>query len=198
MSAFFANKSLLREGKLGGRKMINKAILFATNAHAGQTRKGTKIPFIVHPMEVGVIVSHITTDEEIISAAILHDTLEDCPKVTIEQIQEEFGEKIATWVACESEDKTKTWMERKQHTIEHLKTQCREVQYIALADKLANIRAIFRDHKQLGEEVWQRFRVKDPKKQGWYYRSLVESLKDLSSLDEYQEYKSLVEEVFGR
>lgn len=177
--------------------MINKAILFATNAHAGQTRKGTTIPFIVHPMEVGVIVSHITTDEEIISAAILHDTVEDCPQVTIEQIREEFGEKIATWVACESEDKTKTWMERKQYTIDHLKTQCKEVQYIALADKLANIRSIARDYKQVGEKLWQRFRMKDPKVQGWYYRSLVQSLEDLSSLEEYQEYKKLVEEVFG-
>lgn len=177
--------------------MINKAILFATNAHAGQTRKGTKIPFIVHPMEVGVIVSHITTDEEIISAAILHDTLEDCPNITYEQIYKEFGEKIANWVASESEDKTKTWVERKQHTIDHLKTQCREVQYIALADKLANIRAIARDYKKVGDELWQRFRVKNKEKQGWYYRSLVESLKELASLDEYKEYKSLVEEVFG-
>ncbi len=177
--------------------MINKAILFATNAHTGQKRKGTTMPFIVHPMEVGVIVSHMTTDEEIISAAILHDTVEDCDGITVEQIEREFGKKIASWVAADSEDKSKSWMERKQHTIDHLKGECIEVKYIALADKLANIRAIARDYADIGEKIWQRFRMKDKETQGWYYRSLVQSLKDLSSLEEYQEYKFLVGEVFG-
>ncbi len=50
--------------------MINKAIEFATRAHAGQFRKGTRRPYIVHPIEVGDIVSTMTQDEEIISAAV--------------------------------------------------------------------------------------------------------------------------------
>ena len=61
--------------------MINKAIEFATRAHAGQFRKGTSRPYIVHPIEVGDIVSTMTKDEEIISAAVLHDTIEDCAGV---------------------------------------------------------------------------------------------------------------------
>ena len=56
--------------------MIDKAITFATKAHEGQFRKGTKLPYIVHPLEVGVIVSRMTQDKEVIAAAILHDTLE--------------------------------------------------------------------------------------------------------------------------
>ena len=58
--------------------MIDKAITFATKAHEGQFRKGTKLPYIVHPLEVGVIVSRMTQDKEVIAAAILHDTLEGC------------------------------------------------------------------------------------------------------------------------
>ena len=58
--------------------MVQKAIDFATKVHEGQYRKGTDRPYIVHPMEVGKIVSTMTQDEEIISAAILHDTIEDC------------------------------------------------------------------------------------------------------------------------
>ena len=58
--------------------MIDRAIEFATKAHEGQFRKGTRRPYIVHPIEVGDIVSTMTTDEEVISAAILHDTIEDC------------------------------------------------------------------------------------------------------------------------
>ena len=58
--------------------MIDKAIEFATRAHRGQFRKGTRRPYIVHPIEVGDIVCSMTTDEEVISAAYLHDTIEDC------------------------------------------------------------------------------------------------------------------------
>ena len=51
--------------------MIDKAITFATKAHEGQFRKGTKLPYIVHPLEVGVIVSRMTQDKEVIAAAKL-------------------------------------------------------------------------------------------------------------------------------
>ena len=64
--------------------LIQKAMIFATQAHRGQFRKGTMRPFIVHPLEVGKIVATMTDDEEIISAAILHDTIEDCVDVTRE------------------------------------------------------------------------------------------------------------------
>ena len=75
--------------------MIDKAITFATKAHEGQFRKGTKLPYIVHPLEVGVIVSRMTQDKEVIAAAILHDTLEDCKEVTFSTLCQEFGERVA-------------------------------------------------------------------------------------------------------
>ncbi|MDO4554642.1 MAG: HD domain-containing protein [Lachnospiraceae bacterium] len=178
--------------------MINKAIDFAVKAHAGQFRKGTHIPFILHPMEVGVIVSKMTSDEEIISAAFLHDTVEDCPLVTIEQIRETFGERIAAMVADESEDKSKTWIERKSHTIAHLKeTASPEVRYIALGDKLANIRSLVKDYREVGDKLWERFNMKDKKMQGWYYRSIIESLSSMKEFREYQEYVELVHSLFG-
>ena len=65
-----------------GIEVIEKAIMFATQAHEGQVRKGTDRPYIVHPLEVGRIVASMTEDEEIISAAILHDTIEDCDEIT--------------------------------------------------------------------------------------------------------------------
>ena len=74
--------------------MIDKAITFATKAHEGQFRKGTKLPYIVHPLEVGVIVSRMTQDKEVIAAAILHDTLEDCKEVTFSTLCQEFGERV--------------------------------------------------------------------------------------------------------
>ncbi len=177
--------------------MIERAIAFATRAHEGQFRKGTTRPYIVHPLEVGEIVASMTDDEEIISAAILHDTIEDCEGVTEEKISNEFTERVAHLVIQESEDKSKTWMERKGATIAHLKEAPKEVQMIGLADKLSNMRDIDRDYPVCGEELWNRFRMKDKKMIGWYYKGILTSLKDsLDGMPAFCEYSDLVNKHF--
>lgn len=178
--------------------MIEKAIAFATRAHEGQVRKGTTRPFITHPLEVGRIVSTMTEDKEVISAAILHDTIEDCEHVTKEMIRQEFNEKVAELVAQESEDKSKTWMERKSHTIAHLRTAPIEIQMIGLADKLSNMRDIDRDYPECGEDLWKRFRMKDKQVIGWYYKSVRDSLREvLQDKEAFKEYCQLIEKNFG-
>ena len=84
--------------------IVEKAIRFATKSHGGQVRKGSQKPYIIHPLEVGNIVSTVTKDKEIIAAAILHDTIKNCEGITKEVIRESFGDRV---------DKTKTWDERK-------------------------------------------------------------------------------------
>jgi len=161
--------------------MFEKAVIFATNAHNGQTRKGTNLPFIIHPMEVAAIVAAMTLDEDMLCAAVLHDVVEDCDDVSIEDIRREFGDVVSSYVYQESEDKSKTWVERKGHTIDFLKNRApRNAKIIALGDKLANIRALYRDYKILG----------------WYYRGMIEGFADLSEFHEYEEYCQLVNEVF--
>ena len=103
--------------------MIDRAIAFAVKAHEGQPRKGTDIPYIFHPIEVGMIVSRITDDAEVIAAAVLHDTVEDCASVTLDVIRQEFGDRVARIVGLESEDKSKTWEERKAGTVRALKKE---------------------------------------------------------------------------
>mgnify|MGYP001202379726 CR=1 FL=1 len=83
--------------------MINEAIEFAAKAHEGQLRKGTKKPYIVHPIEVSEIVSAMTDDEEVICAAVLHDTIEDCRGITKDVLKLRFGDRVAELVAQESE-----------------------------------------------------------------------------------------------
>ena len=179
--------------------MFDKALDFCVEAHEGQFRKGTRRPYIVHPIEVADIVTYITQDEEILCAALLHDTIEDCEGITKEVIEEEFGKRVADIVASESEDKSKTWFERKTHTIERLKSEPWEVQIIALADKLSNLRSIDRDYILSGEEVWNRFRMKDKNIIGWYYKEIKKSLEPtLKELDAFKEYSRLVEKVFGK
>ena len=92
--------------------MIERAAAFAEKAHRGAFRKGTNIPYITHPMETAVIVSAFTDDPEIIAAALLHDVVEDSG-ITGEELETAFGRRIMELVMLESEDKTKTWQERK-------------------------------------------------------------------------------------
>lgn len=178
--------------------MINEAIEFATKAHEGQFRKGTKRPYIVHPVEVADIVTSMTDDEEVICAAVLHDTIEDCEGVTAEVLTERFGERVASLVQSESEDKSKTWEERKRATISRLQNIPKEVQMIALADKLSNMRDIDRDYPKFGEAFWLRFRMQSKEAMGWYYKSIREVLKEnFEGVSAYQEYCLLVSKHFG-
>lgn len=79
-------------------KLTQRAYERARNLHAGQMRLGPKpIPFITHPVAVAQIVSSHVSDEEIVAAALLHDTLEDT-KYTSEDIRDEFGERVAAIV----------------------------------------------------------------------------------------------------
>lgn len=177
--------------------MLEKAVIFAANAHKGQKRKGTSTPYIIHPMEVAVIASGMTDDIEIISAAVLHDVVEDCDGYSFTQLEQEFGKKVASLVAMESEDKSRTWMERKQHTIDFLRNEATfEMKIIALADKLANIRSLKRDYQKVGDQLWLRFNEKDKNKQGWYYEGVLTGLRELSQYPAYQEYERLVDDVF--
>lgn len=178
--------------------MVDKALEFATKAHHGQLRKGTKRPYIVHPIEVGDIVASITQDEEVICAAILHDTIEDCKDVTKEILVQEFSSRVAELVAQESEDKSKTWMERKSATIERLKHAPHDLQIIGLADKLSNMRDINRDYPVVGETLWDRFRMKDKATIGWYYKGIRDALEeDFKGVPAYEEYCRLIEKNFG-
>ena len=170
--------------------MIEDAIYFAAAAHAGQKRKGTDIPYILHPLEAAAIATRFDYNETLICAAILHDVVEDT-RIPLKVVEKRFGTQVANLVAAVSEDKTKTWKERKQATIDHMaETTEEKIKIVTLCDKLANIRAIRHDQTTLGEEVWKRFNS-SKEDIGWYYKGLVESLIS------YQEFSRLVEEVFG-
>ena len=152
--------------------MIFKAIEFAAKSHAGQYRKGTHIPYIIHPLGVAKILIEYGYPDHMVIAGLLHDTIEDT-QVTLDQIKGIFGSAIADLVEAASEpNKSDDWEPRKKHTIERLKTLPKEAVILALADKLDNIRAIREDLERNGEDVWGRFNA--PKvKQKWYNENLV-------------------------
>jgi (p)ppGpp synthase/HD superfamily hydrolase len=155
--------------------MIDSALEVAAKAHYDQKRKGTDIPYITHPVAVAMILLRAGCTDELIIAGLLHDTVEDA-QIPLDYIRDHFGERVAFIVAgCSEPDKSLPWEERKQHTIEYLRTAPLDVRLVTCADKLHNLRTIASDYKRLGEAVWDRFK-RGKKDQEWYYRSIVESL----------------------
>ena len=182
--------------------IVDAAIHFATAAHAGQIRKAKQTPYILHPLEVGAIVATMTDDLEVIAAAILHDTVEDTA-TTVEDIDREFGPRVAELVAHESEDKREdqpaheTWRIRKQETIDQLCSAPEEVLMITLADKLSNVRSMYIDQQQVGEQLWQRFNQQDPAQHHWYYQAIADATRPLHAHPAWQEYQECVTKVFA-
>lgn len=180
---------------------LTEAIIFATKAHEGQKRKGKEIAYISHPLSALTIATSITTDEEILCATVLHDVVEDTP-VTLEEITEKFGERVARLVASDSEDKMRhlsedaSWKLRKQATLDLLEKADRDEQIICLADKLANIREMAQDYFLVGDELWKRFNQKDKNLHGWYYCGVAERLTELTDTYAYREYLELCDKIF--
>ena len=182
--------------------LLDRAIVFAVHAHAGTERRGKGFPYIIHPMEAMEIVATMTTDQELLAAAALHDTVEDT-NVTVEDIRTEFGDRIASLVAQESEEKQEgiseeeSWHDRKQAAIDRLAKASLDVKIVALGDKLSNMRAIARDYTEMGDTLWGRFHAKDPKEHEWHYRGLADSLRELQGTAAFQEFESLINKVFS-
>ncbi len=180
------------------KTQLDKAVEFATQRHSGQVRKGTTLPYIVHPIEVMQILYRMGADENVMIAGVLHDTIEDTG-TTKEEIIELFGEDVANLVAGHSEDKSKSWKERKTAAIEHLAKSDKRFKMLVLADKLSNMRAIAADYAAIGDKLWERFNA-PPEKQAWYYGSLDDALMSLADFEDtaaaYWEFNALFKDVF--
>jgi (p)ppGpp synthase/HD superfamily hydrolase len=168
---------------------FDRAILYASQVHGGQTRKGTEVPYLAHLMAVAATVMEYGGDEDQIIAALLHDAVEDQGgRARLADIRGRFGERVAELVAgCSdnldddggSGDARPPWRERKSRYLKHLNTTPEEILLIALADKTHNARSILRDlrKKCVGNAIWERF-GKPKSETMWYYQSLVAAFQD--------------------
>lgn len=182
---------------------IHEAIIYAGKRHAGQVRKGTDIPYLVHPMEVMGILIENNCDEVTIIAGILHDIIEDtCDDNDIirdivrEDIESKFGSQVLQIVDSSSEDKNKTWKERKQATIDTLPFDSQESQFVCCADKLSNIISIYADKLEIGEKIFTRFNA--PKEEiKWYYEGILQNLTKIKDSKIYIDLEKIVSQVFS-
>ncbi len=183
-------------------KKYAEAIEFAAIAHDGAYRKGTRIPYITHVVEAGLIAMTMTQDDNTIIAAILHDIVEDT-SYKLNDIQSLFGTEVADLVSYESEDKMKeipakeSWKIRKEAFLKHLEDAPLEAKIVCLADKLSNMRMSVKTFAEKGDDMWLAFNQKDKKEQEWYYRSIYQKCTELEDTDAYKEYVQCCDKVFG-
>ena len=178
---------------------LEEAILYAAIMHQGSVRNLKGIPFILHPMEVAQILSTMTDDEEIITAGILHDIVENTDG-SLEEIKKRFGKRVAFLVSSQSEnahpgeERSASWKQRREESLLQLKnSQDIGVKMLWLADKLSNIRSLAGAYSELGEDVWKQLDPDDPALYCWYYRSVAEQLE--LSLNKTGAFKELIKHI---
>ena len=178
--------------------LFDRAALLAIAAHGGTEHRGKAFPYVIHPFEAVAIVSTITNDPEMLAAAVLHDTVEDT-YVTLEQIEQEFGARVASLVRHETAPAGwMPWREKRQIQVDTIRNAPRDSKIVAIGDKLSNLRAISNDYCMIGDELWKRFHAPNGKTDiEWYYRGLADAFSDLAGTLPYEEFLTLLDKTFA-
>jgi (p)ppGpp synthase/HD superfamily hydrolase len=157
---------------------LSDALALAIQAHEGQVRKSTIIPYISHPMAVSAIALEFGASEDQAIAALLHDAIEDGGKKYEDIISDQFGQHVCNLVlGCtdgtpDHNGKKAPWLERKTAYLKHLQEASDEVLLVSCSDKLHNARAIVSDLINDGPSVFDRF-SSTQEQTLWYYRQLA-------------------------
>jgi (p)ppGpp synthase/HD superfamily hydrolase len=157
---------------------LSPALALAIEAHQGQIRKSTQIPYISHPLAVASIALEFGASEDQAIAALLHDTIEDGGRKYEEVILVQFGQYVHDLVqGCtdgtpDHSGQKAPWIERKTAYLKHLQEASDEVLLVSCSDKLHNARAIVSDLINEGPSVFDRF-SSTPEQTLWYYRQLA-------------------------
>jgi (p)ppGpp synthase/HD superfamily hydrolase len=180
--------------------LAERALRAAVAAHEGQLRKGLEpVPYVTHSIHVALILARAGLDEVVIASGLLHDVVEDCEGWTIARVEQEFGADVARIVAELTEDKTRSWTERKQGGIDSIASMSAAALSVKAADKLHNLATLAADLRAAAdpEQVWKRFsggRVRtlemsarlvaelEPRVQPELGRGLREALRELQAL----------------
>ena len=164
-------------------KRFRDALVWASELHEDQNRKGGAIPYVAHLLGVAAIVLEHGGSEDQAIAALLHDALEDqAHKMSAGEIRARFGGGVERIVlACsdgtpeEQQDKNPArWRARKQKYIAEIAGKPADALIVSMADKLHNARAILEDYRDLGEPLWGRFTTG---REGtlWYYDAMLDA-----------------------
>lgn len=159
------------------------ALVLAAQAHQGQLRKGTNIPYITHVVHVATILQRHGFADDLVLAGLLHDVVEDSD-VPLGTIADHFGQHVADLVAAVSEQKSDTagaerpWEERKAEKLALLRAGNPEIAALKAADAIHNARTTSADLRRHGQAVWERFK-RGATPTLWYYREILAAVQAL-------------------
>jgi len=140
---------------------IKKAIQFAAKKHHGQMRISSTpdepSPVIIHLFSVALLAAEDGAPEDVVTAALLHDTIEDT-KTTREEIAAAFNERVAELVEAVSEDKGLEWKERKLNYLRGMEEVDEEALIIAIADKIDNVESRVEEYEKEGDAFLSRWK----------------------------------------
>ncbi|WP_414577359.1 HD domain-containing protein [Anabaena sp. CCY 9402-a] len=177
---------------------FTQALIYATELHAQQVRKGSGVPYISHLLGVASIALEYGANEDEAIAALLHDAIEDQGGATTRaEICRRFGKNITAIVdGCTDADTIPKppWRQRKEAYIAHIATASPSVLLVSAADKLYNARSILKDYRLMGESLWQRFQGG---KVGtlWYYRAMTDAFNQTQTTAIVEELTRVVTEI---
>jgi predicted Zn-ribbon and HTH transcriptional regulator len=181
---------------------ISRAIRFSIQTHEvyqKQKRKGKDIPYITHPLTVGLILSRAGADEDTVVAGILHDTIEDSipeKKVSREMFVERFGEKVADIVESVSEPNKKlSWEKRKQEALERIRSFSHQSLLVKSADIISNASELVEDYKQEGDVVFSRFNAPKKKLLQHYLHAITAVIEQWSESPLVEDLQSVAREL---
>jgi len=154
---------------------LTLARAFAARSHKGFPRKGTNFPYVVHPLEVArIIAKYYPAKEDLIIAALLHDTIEDTP-VTASEISVAFGSQVAALVVGVTSSRGTSWRATRSATLAKLAGASPDVVRLKLADSLSNILSLRRDIRAHGASAcYAKFKSSSPADIAWYHSSIGE------------------------
>lgn len=138
---------------------VERALRVASEAHAGQTRKGEETAYVTHPFHVALILARVGADDVTLQAALLHDVVEDCDGWTIERLEGLFGADVAAIVADLTEVDGASWEVRKGEALAKVATMGERALAVKTADKLHNMQTLAARLAEADDpaEVWAHF-----------------------------------------
>ena len=160
---------------------VGRALAFALERHAGQTRKGRDAPYVSHPVRVAGLVLEHGGDAVQVAIGLLHDVIEDCG-VSEAELEQRFGAEVARAVRALSDvlegdtpNQKSPWRERKTRFVARLAGIDARARLVAACDKLDNLSAIVADLETEGPTTLERFSGK-PHQIRWYYEEVSKAL----------------------
>jgi len=179
---------------------LGDALAFAAEHHGRQARKGTHMPYTSHLLQVAGLVLEHGGDLDQAIAGLLHDLVEDCAGVRVEDVAARFGARVAAIVSdCtdtlegDTPARKSPWSERKRHYIEHMAVAAEDSVLVSACDKRHNLGAMVADLRVEGAVALERF-SRGAQDQLWFYRSFLATVRSRLPVRLRDELEHLVDE----